>query len=161
MTGKLLTLGASTVYAGVAAWCAAANPTFFAHDVSPPAMRLSALLSSWAVPSLATAAAAQAFDALSPRRILRRGPGWAALALGVVAGSGGVVTATAGLALLERWLPDAAVFAAAAAAWAVLALLPGARVRPGACPACGFSLEGATPAARGVCAECGVDVRAA
>ncbi|MBL8763489.1 MAG: hypothetical protein JNM07_04385 [Phycisphaerae bacterium] len=95
-------------------------------------------------------------------RALRRGRGstteafFRPLLAGVSAGVTGLGLAAVALPLLDRFVPDAALTAAASGASALVFVSLVRRARPGSCPACGFDLSGNTPACKGRCPECGL-----
>lgn len=123
-----------------------------------PRLMLSVLLSGWLVPTMTTWIVAEITHALTPRRVFDRRLFMPVrrVVLGLLSGVIGSVLGVIVMALLDNSaIPDAALTAAAAAVATVLVILPIDRVRKGVCVYCGYSLAGATPAAGGVCSECG------
>jgi hypothetical protein len=155
---RLFMLGATVVY-GVLAGIAIVTGR---EDMAGQSrLMVSVALSAWLAPTLATWLMAEAVHAISPRRPLHRRISMPIrrLALGSAAGLLGSVVGVLGMAGLDRTeIPDAAITGLAAALATAVVLLPTSRVRRGACLHCGYSFEGATPAAGGVCVECGASV---
>jgi hypothetical protein len=125
---------------------------------------LSVVLSSFVAPALATWFVAEGLHVLSPRRLLQRNLKMPIrrMALGGLAGVLGCILGVLGMAGLDRYgVPDAAITAAGAAIATLLVIVPTTRIRKGECLHCRYSFAGATPASKGVCAECGSDLMAA
>jgi hypothetical protein len=152
---------ASLVYAALALWAVLTAEPWGVDLTARPAAAAGVALTVWGVPTLAALAAAAALNTVTPRRALRHAGRVRSAALGLAAGLLGAALLTLGVAFLSEHLPDGVIAASAGALGALGVLAPTRRVRPGACPACGYSLAGATPAGRGLCAECGADVMGA
>jgi hypothetical protein len=154
-------LAASTVYAIPALWA-----ILFGGDAlgRQSHLMLSVILSSWLAPTMATWLAAEAMHMLAPRRLLHRRLSMPTrrLFLGGITGTLGCILGVLAMAGLDRFgVPDVALTSAAAAIAAIAVITPTTRIRKGECLFCRYSLAGATPASKGVCAECGSDVMTA
>ncbi|HVU64131.1 MAG TPA: hypothetical protein VHC70_09150 [Phycisphaerales bacterium] len=155
----LLCLAASLVYA----FLAIVAIVFDHAQLESGRMMASVVLSGFLAPTIATWLAAEALNLLSPRRLLSRKLSMPVrrLTFGAIAGILASVLGVLGMALLDKYaVPDAALTGAAAMFTTVAVILPTARIRRGECLYCRYSLAGATPASKGVCAECGADAMA-
>ncbi|MEX2217729.1 MAG: hypothetical protein WD749_03135 [Phycisphaerales bacterium] len=139
-------------------WGSAAGPAMFAEPVSPALLAVLLVIA----PLGSAYAGARLALLVRPRRLFdrRAGRGVALAVLGLSAGILCVALCGAALILLDRWAPDLALTAVSGALAGILATLPLARTRAGACPRCGYDLTSpASPGQPGfgVCPECGAD----
>lgn len=110
-----------------------------------------------ALPALVMWGVMEVMQLIRPRRIFlgERRATTVLIAWGALSAVATFIIAGVGMAWLDRILPDAVIFAAAAglATLVTLPLLP--RHRRGRCVYCAYDLRGATVHSAGCCAECG------
>lgn len=142
--------------------CAAACiiPPESAWSEAPPALTLSFLLLFIILPTLSSTLALHLTHALRPRRLFlaKRFP-LRAIPLALASALLALLLTTAIITFLPDTLPDVLATSLPHFLAVPLMLLSfTARARPNACPSCNYDLRALTPAAKGLCPECGRDL---